>query len=382
MLSDKVRTSTYAQFILSTPDLFSNAVVLDVGCGTGILSLFAARAGARKVYAIDASDIAIKAREVVKRNGFDSIIEVIQGRVEDIQLPEKVDVVVSEWMGYALLYESMLDSVLVARDRFLNSPSITPASPSDDSDSPTPRSLTGVLVPSQSHLLLTLANTHNTQFEKDLFTFWDDVYGFDMSPIPNRDTLFAESQVEVLPKESLLTTDPAIVKDIHIGTIPSSSDLDFTSEFTLVSTSEKKKKLTAFVVYFDTFFTPSGSPISAGTKVKNVTEDDPVLMDIWQVGSLATRRGIQRRKSSASRGRRSLSRKSSSNETETLTRRVDSPERDACNGTEEEHERITSFSTSPFSIPTHWKQTLFLLREGEGDILEEGTLLLFLVGFC
>ncbi len=47
------------------------------------------------------------------------MVEVIQGMVESITLPEKVDIIISEWMGYFLLRESMLDSVILARDRFL-----------------------------------------------------------------------------------------------------------------------------------------------------------------------------------------------------------------------------------------------------------------------
>ena len=47
------------------------------------------------------------------------MIEVIQGTIETISLPEKVDIIISEWMGYFLLRESMLDSVLVARDRWV-----------------------------------------------------------------------------------------------------------------------------------------------------------------------------------------------------------------------------------------------------------------------
>jgi type I protein arginine methyltransferase len=74
MLQDRVRTSTYADFILRTPQIFVDAVVLDVGCGTGILSLFAARAGAKKVFAVDAAPIAEKARETVKRNGMEDVI--------------------------------------------------------------------------------------------------------------------------------------------------------------------------------------------------------------------------------------------------------------------------------------------------------------------
>ena len=74
MIQDKVRTATYAKFILTSPELFKDAVVLDVGCGTGILSLFAARAGAKRVFAVDASDIAEKAERIVKANNFEHII--------------------------------------------------------------------------------------------------------------------------------------------------------------------------------------------------------------------------------------------------------------------------------------------------------------------
>jgi protein arginine N-methyltransferase 3 len=74
MIQDTVRTSTYANFILRTPQIFQNAVVLDVGCGTGILSLFAARAGAKRVFAVDASPIAQKARAIVAANGLEDVI--------------------------------------------------------------------------------------------------------------------------------------------------------------------------------------------------------------------------------------------------------------------------------------------------------------------
>lgn len=74
MIQDTVRTSTYASFILSNPEIFEGATVLDVGCGTGILSLFAASAGAAHVYAIDASDIAERAERIVRDNKMDHII--------------------------------------------------------------------------------------------------------------------------------------------------------------------------------------------------------------------------------------------------------------------------------------------------------------------
>eukprot|EP00878_Enallax_costatus_P003929 GHUV01004149.1.p1 GENE.GHUV01004149.1~~GHUV01004149.1.p1 ORF type:complete len:319 (+),score=88.94 GHUV01004149.1:106-957(+) len=59
------------------------------------------------------------ARTLVQHNKLDHIVEVIQGTIETTELPEKVDIIISEWMGYFLLRESMLDSVLLARDKFL-----------------------------------------------------------------------------------------------------------------------------------------------------------------------------------------------------------------------------------------------------------------------
>ena len=50
------------------------------------------------------------------------VITVIKGKVEEVELPEgieKVDIIVSEWMGYCLFYESMMETVLFARDKWL-----------------------------------------------------------------------------------------------------------------------------------------------------------------------------------------------------------------------------------------------------------------------
>ena len=67
------------------------------------------------------STIIFKAREIVAVNGMSDKITLIQGKMEEIEMPfPKVDIIISEWMGYFLLYESMLDTVLYARDRYLN----------------------------------------------------------------------------------------------------------------------------------------------------------------------------------------------------------------------------------------------------------------------
>jgi protein arginine N-methyltransferase 1 len=119
MLMDHVRMRAYHSAIMSNKSLFEGKVILDVGTGSGVLALWAAQAGAAKVYAVEYTDMAKHARKLIEKNGMSHIVEVIQSSVEDLQLPCKVDIIVSEWMGYILLRESMLDSVIRARNKWM-----------------------------------------------------------------------------------------------------------------------------------------------------------------------------------------------------------------------------------------------------------------------
>ena len=119
MLQDYVRTGTYRHAFMSNTTDFTDKVVLDVGTGTGILALFAVQAGARKVYAVEASESAEVARTLVAANGYADKIEIIQGKLEEINLPEKVDIIISEPIGFLLVHERMLETYAVARERFL-----------------------------------------------------------------------------------------------------------------------------------------------------------------------------------------------------------------------------------------------------------------------
>ena len=74
MLKDSVRTDAYRHFIYDNKHLFKDKIVLDVGCGTGILSMFCAKAGAKKVLAVDNSDIIDKARANVFENALGEIV--------------------------------------------------------------------------------------------------------------------------------------------------------------------------------------------------------------------------------------------------------------------------------------------------------------------
>ncbi|VDM40346.1 unnamed protein product [Toxocara canis] len=115
MMQDYVRTSTYQRAIHVNSKDFRDKVVMDVGAGSGILSFFAIQAGARKVYAVEASSMAVQCAELVRNNGLSDKIMVVAGRVEDVSIPEKVDVIISEPMGYMLVNERMLESYINSR---------------------------------------------------------------------------------------------------------------------------------------------------------------------------------------------------------------------------------------------------------------------------
>ena len=178
MLKDSIRTSAYRDSILHNKHLFKDKIVLDVGCGTGILSMFAARAGAKYVYGVDMSRILTQANTFVKDNGLSDCITLIQGKIDDIELPvEKVDIIISEWMGYCLFYESMLDSVIFARDKWLK--------PS-----------TGLMFPDKAKLYI--RGIEDRKYKDECFNWWDDVYGFDMSSI--KKCILSQPVVDVIEK--------------------------------------------------------------------------------------------------------------------------------------------------------------------------------------
>jgi histone-arginine methyltransferase CARM1 len=119
MLLDAQRTGAYHRGITHNRSDFEGKVVLDVGAGTGILSLFAAQAGARKVYACEGTPSAEYARALVQANGLADRVEVVRSRLDELVLPEKVDVIISEPWGFFLFHERMVEAFLIARDRFL-----------------------------------------------------------------------------------------------------------------------------------------------------------------------------------------------------------------------------------------------------------------------
>jgi len=117
MIAYQARTSAYARALEAL--IVPGAVVLDIGAGPGIMSLLACRAGASKVYAVESEDVIQLAVQAAADNGFSSRIEFIQAMSTEIDLPEKVDGIVTDIHGATPLARKSLVSILDARDRFL-----------------------------------------------------------------------------------------------------------------------------------------------------------------------------------------------------------------------------------------------------------------------
>ncbi|KAJ6698918.1 PROTEIN ARGININE N-METHYLTRANSFERASE [Salix purpurea] len=228
MLKDVVRTKTYQNVIFQNKFLFKDKIVLDVGAGTGILSLFCAKAGAAHVYAVECSHIANMAKEIVESNGYSNVITVLKGKIEEIELPvAKVDIIISEWMGYFLLFENMLNSVLYTRDKWL----------AND----------GIVLPDKASLYLTAIE--DAEYKEDKIEFWNNVYGFDMTCIKKQ--AMGEPLVDTVDQNQIVT-NCQLLKTMDISKM-ASGDTSFTVPFKLVA--ERDDYIHALVAYFDVSFT-------------------------------------------------------------------------------------------------------------------------------
>ncbi|RWR79740.1 Protein arginine N-methyltransferase [Cinnamomum micranthum f. kanehirae] len=257
MLSDKVRTDSYRGAILNNPSLLHHATVMDVGCGTGILSLFAAQAGASRVIAVEASEkMATVATQIAKDNGLlregnqngentDQAITVVHGMVEELEKsirlpPHSIDVLLSEWMGYCLLYESMLSSVLYARDRWLK-----PG---------------GAILPDIATIFVAGFGRGGTSIP-----FWENVYGFDMSCV-GKEVVEDAAQlpiVDVIDSRDIVTNSVSL-QTFDLATM-TPDEVDFTASIELEPRFDPPEDRTdpkcrttwcyGVVLWFDTAFT-------------------------------------------------------------------------------------------------------------------------------
>ena len=216
MLIDEVRNEAYRKAIVQA--VKPGHVVLDMGAGTGILSIFAAQAGARKVYAVE-------------RNGLADRIEIIEGNLEDIDLPEKVDVLMSEWMGGLGVDENMLAPLVMARNRWLKP--------------------TGKILPER--VTAFLAPVWMRYFSEDLEHWRQKPHGVDMSVI-----------AEITAQETLMTQHPIGPEDVlstpqvmwsHDAYTCSLEEADRSFQSKLSFVAERAGKLSNLATWFEaTFF--------------------------------------------------------------------------------------------------------------------------------
>jgi len=190
MLSDEVRMGAYAQAIEAC--VKPGDVVLDLGAGTGILGFMALRAGAAKLYCIEKSNAIELARAVAGRNGFEDRVVFFEANSKDVELPERVDLIVSETLGCFGLDESTLDFTADARRRFLK-----PG---------------GTLLPRKINLKVSPVEAPEAYAKLD---FWHDVQGIDFTPAYE---LFSTKLMNETVAPDALLAEPQTLAEVDFHT--------------------------------------------------------------------------------------------------------------------------------------------------------------------
>lgn len=186
MLSDRERTLAFKRAIEKCVN--RGDVVVDIGCGTGILSFFAAKKGA-KVYAIERTEIINLAKKIAKENDLD--IKFICADSSEVKLQEKCDVIVSDCIGYFALQENMITDVINFKRKYLKGK--------------------GKIIPNKIKMFLSLVNSSKAYEEVN---FWKRNYGFNF--LPARE-LAANSTYHVeINRKDLLSNSP-LVKEINLS---------------------------------------------------------------------------------------------------------------------------------------------------------------------
>ncbi|CAF0869780.1 unnamed protein product [Adineta ricciae] len=225
LLKDEIRTKTFRNAMISNRHLFKDKVVLDIGCGVGIFSLFAAKAGAKMVIAVEKSNVVEYAKKIIRANRYDKVIKIVKGKIEDIELPEgiqKVDVIIAEWMGYSLFYDSMIQSVIYARDKYLK-----PG---------------GVILPDRATVYIT--GIEDRDYKEDKVEWWANVYGYNMSCLKNY--VMREPLIDTVDKRQICT-DHFALKTYDLKTM-TADDIDMDVKFQLRAVRDDY--IHAFVTYF------------------------------------------------------------------------------------------------------------------------------------
>ncbi len=212
MLKDSVRCEAFRKAIAEA--VTPGCAVLDVGAGSGILSLFAAQAGAGIVYAVERTGIAELAQRIVAGNGFGDQIHVLRADMEAVELPGKVDIIVSEWLGGYALDENLLPVVSLARERWLK-----------PGGRMIPQAVTSYIAPA-----------YDTLLQQDIDFWRSEPYGLDLSAIGGARARQADNGRHDLKQGQILCA-PQAMWEVDSGTCsvedanrPFEARLEFTAE--------------------------------------------------------------------------------------------------------------------------------------------------------
>jgi protein arginine N-methyltransferase 1 len=199
MLDDERRTGDYLAAIAATvrPD----DVVLDIGTGSGVLAVAAARAGARRVYAVEASDIAEVAERVFAVNGVRDRVTLLPGWSQRLSLPEPADLLVAEVIGNEPLEEEILETTLDARRRLLA-----------PGGRLIPRALTLLARP----ILLPEAEVRQRAFGRRAVERWHAEYGIDFEPLLDA---ALPSPTHTITEGEVVATWPPVGPPVELTTI-------------------------------------------------------------------------------------------------------------------------------------------------------------------
>ena len=272
LIRDRIRTLAYKKAI--ERNVRRNDIVADIGCGTGILSFFAALKGCRKVYAVDKAGIIDCAEETARRNGLHHNIEFVRQDILKFEPQERIDILIHEQIGNFLWDEDAVSKVAYMRDNFLRE--------------------TGRIIPVRIDLYLA-PTSYQSQIEKSM-SFWSKKqYGIDFGNLPRR--LFvqnvrwflAPSQIELHDRQTFLC-DEKMVHTIDFRTA-SRVPREISASFKLGRNSRLTGMCAYFTVHLDERTRFSTRPAKTNThwgqiflpcpEIKKIRRDSCLNFTLW-----------------------------------------------------------------------------------------------------
>lgn len=236
MLNDRIRTESFIAGINKV--VRPNDIVIDIGTGTGILALAAARAGARHVYAIEAGGIGKTAEALFKSNSFGDRITLVSGWSTQIDLEERADVMVSEIIGNEPLDEKIIETNIDARKRLLK----------DDAR----------LVPGKMRIMglpvtIPSSELNKRTFSKEALSRWNRWYEFDFSPLQQ---MISDAPQSFFIKPQKAEHWVSISQPVMLAEIDFKSVKESMIDNNVQATAETTGEISGLLIYFELEIAP------------------------------------------------------------------------------------------------------------------------------